>query len=197
MRKPAPVDHPVHDLIRERFSPRAFSPRPFDDKTLASLLEAARWAPSSFNEQPWYFVIARRDDEEAFARMLSCLKPANQTWAQSAAVLMLAVARLSFARNGQPNRHAVHDVGIACAHLAIQATAMGLGVHMMAGFDAAKARESLAIPEGMEPVSAIAIGHPASLEELTPEGRERAARPRERKALNDFVWTGTWGASWR
>jgi nitroreductase len=197
MRRPAPVDHPIHEIIRERFSPKGFSERAVDDATLASVLEAARWAPSSFNEQPWYFVVARREDETAFARVLDCLTPKNQAWAKTAAVLILSVANLSFTHNGSANRHALHDVGLASAHLAIQAAALGLGTHMMAGFDAARARAAFAVPEGMEPVAVIALGYPAALESLSPESRERARAARQRKPLKDFVWSGTWGVVWR
>jgi nitroreductase len=197
MRRPAPVDHPVHEIIRERFSPKGFSDRAVDDAILATVLEAARWAPSSFNEQPWYFVVERREDGEAFARLLECLTPKNQAWAKTAAVLILSVANLSFTHNGRANRHALHDVGLANANLAIQAAALGLGTHMMAGFDAARARDAFSVPDGMEPVAVIAVGYPAALEQLTPEGRERARTPRQRKPLKDFVWSGTWGVAWR
>ena len=197
MRRPAPVDHPVHEIIRERFSPKGFSERAVDSATLAIVLEAARWAPSSFNEQPWYFVVARRADGESFARLLECLTRKNQAWAKTAAVLMLSVANLSFSHDGRANRHALHDVGLANANLALQAAALGLGTHMMAGFDAARARLAFSVPDGMEPVAVIAVGYPVALEELTPEGRERARTPRRRKPLKDFVWSGTWGVAWR
>lgn len=197
MRRPAPVEHPIHDIIRERFSPRGFADRPVDDATLASLLEAARWAPSCFNEQPWHFVIARREDALAFERLLGCLTPKNQAWAKSAAVLILSVANLTFTHNGSANRHAVHDVGIASAHLAIQAAALGLGTHMMAGFDAKRARSELDVPDGMEPVAVIAVGYPVPLESLEPEAQERMRAPRQRKPLVDFVWSGKWGKTWQ
>ena len=135
--------HQLHELIRARVSPRFFTPRPVDLRTLALLFEAARWAPSSFNEQPWGFIFAIREDRENFDRIFDCLVPGNQTWAHSAAVLMVSVARLTFTNNPRPNRHAIHDVGLASATMILQATALGLGVHMMSGFDMAKTRTSL------------------------------------------------------
>src|SRR5262245_10198559 len=125
--KPAVTRYPVHSLIRERWSPRAFADRPVGREALGSLLEAARWAPSSFNEQPWSFILARQEDGPAFARVLACLLPFNQAWAQHAPVLMISLARTTFARTGQPNRHAFHDVGAATAQLLLAATPLRLG----------------------------------------------------------------------
>jgi nitroreductase len=193
MEKPAPVDHPVHELIRARWSPRVFADRPVDADTLRTLLEAARWAPSCFNDQPWGFMVATRDEADAFEALLECLSPGNQSWAKGAPVLMLSVAKLTFTHNDKPNRHASHDVGLASAQMALQATALGLGLHMMGGFDKERARQVFRIPEGFEPVAAIALGYPESLEAMTEEQRERALRPRERKRLSEFVFTGRWG----
>ena len=127
----ATLDYPVHSLIEQRWSPRVFADKPVDLTDLASLLEASRWAPSSFDEQPWRFIVATKDDPALFQRLLDCLVPANQEWAGKVPVLMLSVASLSFARNGKPNRHASHDVGLASATLALQATNIGLAVHFM------------------------------------------------------------------
>ncbi len=193
MHRPAPVDHPVHELIRERWSPRVFADRPVDADTVRTVLEAARWAPSCFNEQPWAFMVATRDEADAFEALLECLSTGNQTWAQTAPVLMLSVAKLAFTHNDKPNRHAFHDVGLASDQMALQATALGLGLHMMAGFDKERAREALAIPEGFEPVAAIALGYPEKLEAMGEEQRERAQKPRERKPLGEFVYAGRWG----
>lgn len=197
MKKPAPVGPRVHELLRERWSPRAFADRGVDPEDLRALLEAAQWAPSCFNEQPWAFVVARREDGEEFERLLGCLVPGNQAWARSAAVLMLSVAKLRFERNGKPNRHAGHDVGLAVAQLTAQATALGLGVHQMAGFDADAARSTYSIPEGWEPMAAIAVGHPGDPDALPDGLRERELGPRSRKPLSDFVFAGEWGKSAR
>ncbi len=195
MENPASVDHPVHDLIRRRRSPRVFSAQPVGPRELRTLLEAARWAPSSFNEQPWSFVVTTREEPEDYEALLTCLAPGNQKWAWHAPVLMLSIARVTFAHNDKTNRHAFHDVGQAAALLCVQATAMGLFVHQMAGFDIAKARKTFAIPEGHEPVAAIAVGHPADAAAISKSEREREQAPRERKPLAEFVFSGSWGTA--
>ncbi len=193
MENAARTESLVHDLIRRRRSPRAFSGRPVEPEKLRSLLEAARWAPSSFNEQPWAYLVATREEPEQFARLLSVLVEGNRGWAQKAPVLMLSVAKLRFDKNGNLNRHAFHDVGLATANLVTQATAMGLSAHQMAGFDAEKAREVFAIPEGWEPVAAIALGYPGDASALSGRLRDLELAPRTRKPLEEFVFTGHWG----
>ncbi len=193
MKKPAPVDARVHELVRERWSPRAFADRGLEPADLRSLLQAAQWAPSSYNEQPWAFVVAPREEAEEFDRLAGCLVPGNQTWARSAAVLMVAVAKLHFDRNGKPNRHAAHDLGLAIGQLTTQATALGLSVHQMAGFDAGATRRTYGIPEGWEPMTAIAIGYPGDPESLPDGMRERELAARQRKPLTEFVFAGSWG----
>ncbi|MEH2297646.1 MAG: nitroreductase family protein [Nostoc sp.] len=188
----AETQYTVHDLIRGRWSPRAFSNRTVERDKLLSLLEASRWAASSYNEQPWSLIVATQDQPSEYARLLSCLVEFNQSWAQSAPVLMLSVAKLHFDRNGKENRHAFHDVGAAASNLATQAIALDLFVHQMAGFDAQKARTQFSIPDGYEPVAMIAIGylgHPQTLPEAL-QAQELA--PRTRKALTEFVFTGAW-----
>jgi nitroreductase len=183
----------VHDLIKERLSPLAYSDRPVGADELRSLLEAARWAASSYNEQPWHFIVATKEDPEGFERLLGCLVPANALWARNAPVLMLSVAKLAYDSNGSPNRHAFHDVGQAAANLALQATALGLAVHQMGGFDVARAREEFSIPEGYEPVAAVAVGYPGDPESLPEKLRARAGAPRTRRELSEFVFAGRWG----
>jgi len=191
--KTASADHPLHELIAQRWSPRAFADRPLGEGELGSLLEAARWAPSSFNDQPWSFVVGRKGAGDAYAKLASCLVPANAAWATAAPVLMLSVARLAFAANGRPNRHAQHDVGLATASLVLQAQALGIATHMMAGFDAERARAELAIPDGHEPLAMIAVGYPGPADQLPAPLREREEAPRERKPLADFVFGAAWG----
>jgi nitroreductase len=189
MEKRALAAHPLHELIAGRWSPYGFARRELDAESLGSLLEAARWAPSSFNEQPWRFLVARRGDSEAFARLADCLVSGN-AWAREAAVLMLSVASTSFARNGKPNRHALHDVGLATQNLVLQAHALGLSTHQMAGFDVERARTTLGIPEGHEPVTMIAVGHPARPDDAGLRQREEA--PRQRRDLAEIVFGAGW-----
>ncbi len=153
MQKPAPTDFPVHELIRERWSPRAFADRPVPQNVLRSIFEAARWAPSSSNEQPWAYLVAPKDDKVSFANMLSVLVEFNANWAKSAPVLAIAVAHLAFAKNNAPNRNAQYDTGAATALLSVEATAQGLAVHQMAGFDPEKARQAFGIPSGWEAIA--------------------------------------------
>ncbi len=193
MENAAKTEFPIHDLIRRRWSPRALSDRTVEREKLRSLVEAARWAPSSFNEQPWAYLVATREQPEEFARLLSVLVEGNIAWAKNVPVLMLSVAKLNFARGGQPNRHAFHDVGLATANLITQATAMGLYVHQMAGFHVDKAREVFGIPEGWEPVAAIALGYPGEADSLPAPLRDRERAPRTRKPLKEFVFAGRWG----
>jgi nitroreductase len=193
MEKPATTEFPVHDLIRYRWSPRAFSDKPVPPDVLRSLFEAARWAPSSNNEQPWAFLVATKDDPENFAKMLSVLVEFNAGWAKHAPVLALAVAELAFRRNGNPNRNAFYDAGAASAQLTFEANSRGLLVHQMAGYDGLKARQVFEIPEGWEPIAAIAIGYPGDPETLPQPLRDRELAPRSRKSLSEFVMTGRWG----
>ena len=193
MQKPAQTDSPVHDLIRNRWSPRAFDERTVPHDVLRSLFEAARWAPSSFNEQPWVYLVAAREDKENFAKTLGVLVEFNANWAKNAPVLAVAVAELAFANNNSPNRNAQYDTGAASALLSLEATARGLAVHQMAGFDAEKARRAFAIPAGWEPIAAIAIGYPGNPDSLPQPLRERELAPRTRKPVAAFVMAGSWG----
>jgi nitroreductase len=193
MKKPAPSDFPVHDLIRERWSPRAFADKPVPKDVLRSIFEAGRWAPSSYNEQPWAYIVATKDDQDNFEKMLSVLVDFNVQWAKSAPVLALAVAKLTFTNNNAPNRNAQYDTGAATALLSVEATARGLAVHQMAGFDAEKARQVFGIPKGWEPIAAIAIGYPGDPASLPAPLKDREMAPRTRKPIAEFVMAGQWG----
>jgi nitroreductase len=187
--KPAETQYPIHELIRDRWSPRAFSDRPVEKEALLSLLEAARWSASSYNYQPWSFIVATKDNPEEYNRLLSVLVEFNQGWAKSAPVLILAVAQL-INDEGKENRYAFHDVGLALGNLSLQATALGLSLHQAAGFDRDKARTEFQIPEGYAPATALVIGYAGDPQSL-PEGlREKELAPRERKPLQDFVFSG-------
>src|SRR5258707_5746175 len=166
MRKPAPTEHQVHELIQQRWSPRAFSPQPVPPEVLRSLFEAARWAPSSNNEQPWAYIVATKDNQENFEKSLGALVEFNANWARKAPVLAIAVVELAFAKNNAPNRNAQYDVGAASLQLSIEATARGLVVHQMAGFDPETAKEAYNIPQGSEPITAMAIGYPGDASSL-------------------------------
>jgi len=193
LKKPAETSAPIHELIRHRWSPRAFAPRPVEPEKLRSLFEAARWAASSFNAQPWYFIVATKDDPENFKKILDSFVEFNQGWTKNAPVLALSVAALKMDQAKEPNRHAFHDVGQAAANLALQATALGLEIHQMAGILPDKAREIFSIPEGFEAVAGIAIGYPGDPETLPDQLKQRELAPRTRKALDSFVFTGKWG----
>jgi nitroreductase len=193
MQKPAPTQHHVHELIQQRWSPRAFSEKPVPAEVLRSLFEAARWAPSSSNEQPWAFLVTTTDDKENHTKMLSTLVEFNQAWAKYVPVLAIAVSELAFAKNGHANRNAFYDTGAAVANLSLEATSRGLFVHQMAGFDPHKAIELLEIPSGWEPISAFTIGYPGNPETLPETLRQRELAPRERKPLDAFVMGGNWG----
>ncbi len=156
------------------------------------LLEAARWAPSSRNAQPWRYLVFDGRVPEALQAARECLTPGNQVWASRSPVLILAVAQ-TVQENGKVNAKALHDLGMANENLLLQAIALGLHCRPMGGFDVEKARHSFCIPEGYEPVVMIAIGHPGQTEDLAPEVRERAAAPRTRRPLEKLVHLGEWG----
>jgi nitroreductase len=162
-----------------------------EPQKLLNILEAARWAPSSFNAQPWSFLVARKEEPEEFARMLSCLVPGNVVWAQHVAVLMISVAKLQF-DDGRTNRHALHDTGIATGFLMLQSAALGILAHGMAGFDPAKARELYGIPDSHEAVAAIGLGYPGDPQGAPEDLRKRNQR-RPRRTLQQFVFAGRWG----
>jgi len=197
MEKPAETQYPIEEILRRRWSPRAFSDRLVEPEKLQSLFEAARWAASSFNEQPWNFIVATKQKPEEHARLLSCLVEGNQRWARAVPVLMVSVAKLNFDKTGKPNRHAFHDVGLAMGNVLVQATALGLFVHQMAGFSPEKVREIYGVPEGFEPVAAIAIGYTLAADELPEAFREFDLGARRRKPVNSFVFEAHWGETSR
>ena len=193
MEKLADTTYPIEPLLERRWSPRAFADRPVESEKLLSLLEAARWSASCANQQPWYFIVATKEHTSEHARLLSCLRENNQQWAVHAPVLMVSVAKLSFDMNGQPNRYAFHDVGLAVANLIVQATALDLFVHQMAGFYPDKVRELYGVPDDFEPVAGIVLGYPGDLATLPEDLRQREVAQRVRKPLETFVFQGAWG----
>ena len=193
MQKQAATQYPVHELIRDRWSPRAFSEEPVSAEILQSLFEAARWAPSSNNEQPWAFLVGIQGEGDTFNKILGTLVEANQTWAKRAPVLVIAVSELAFAKKGHPNRNAFYDTGAAVSQLTTEATSRGLFVHQMAGFDPHKVIEAFAIPNGWEPIAVLALGYAGDPQTLPDALRERELAPRTRKPLREFVMSGQWG----
>jgi len=188
-----PIEAEIHPLLAQRWSPRAFSGESLNVATLLQLFEAARWAPSSMNEQPWRFIVARRDEPEAFERIFNCLSESNRRWAGSAGALVLAVAARFNTRSGRENGSARYDLGQAVAQLSVQAIAAGLYVHQMGGFSVDAAREAFAIPEGFDPVVAIAIGRLGDPGALADVDREREVSARSRRVLAETVFAGSWG----
>ncbi len=189
--KRAATDYPVHPLIEQRWSPRAFDARPVEPAILLSLFEAARWAPSGGNGQPWHFIVGRKGTP-THDKLVSVIKEGNLPWAAQAPVLLLTVAKMTTS-SGRPHRHAFHDVGLAVANLTFQAAAHDIYVHQMGGFEPEKAREVFAIPEGFEPVTAIALGYLGEPEVLDEKNREREMAPRTRRPITEFVFEEMWG----
>lgn len=192
LRKVAEADHPLHPLVAERWSPRAFSARPVPVAVLRSVLEAARWAPSADNEQPWHFLMATSEDPPAHERLAGVLRNSNRRWAPHAPVLMLVLARLYPEYAGHPPYRSLYDVGLAVGIMTIQATAHGLAVHQMGGFYPDQARADLAIPEDHLPVAAIAMGYPGDPEDLPEDLRMREMAPRLRRPLAALVSGAGW-----
>ena len=177
------VEHILH-----RWSPRSYADRDVPTEDLKKGFEAARWAASSFNEQPWRFLVGRRGDA-TYQKIFDALVPFNQSWAKSAPVLILSVARKHFAHNGQLNRHSWHDTGAAMANFVLQITALGLHAHSMAGFDHQKAKAAFHIPDDFETVAVTAVGYLGDPESLPEEMRKSEVAPRQRKDLKEFVFS--------
>lgn len=184
--KPAPTDRPILEVIKNRWSPVAFSDKPLDEETVKTLLEAARWAASSFNEQPWNYVVGHKGDE-THKKLGECLMEGN-AWAKNAGVLMLSVANMFFAHKHKPNRHGMYDTGTSTGYMFLQATSMDIAMHEMAGFDAEKAREYFKISEDFEPCAMIAIGYPGDHDALEPDQKEREESPRVRRSVEEMIW---------
>jgi nitroreductase len=192
----ARTDHDVLDVIRQRWSPRAFdAARDVPEAELRRLFEAARWAPSSYNEQPWRFVVCRRhEDSVEYRALFESLTGRNPSWAASAPVLVLVAVRVTLERNEAPNTHAWYDTGQAVAFLTLQATSQGLAVRQMQGFDAERARAACAVPAPFDPAVVVAIGYAGDPATLSVD-HHRAAEtsPRERRPAAEFVYEGRWG----
>ena len=185
----------LHPLLRERWSPRAYSNKAIGPDAIQRMFEAAQWAMSSYNGQPWRFVYATKDDAAGYERVLSTLIPFNQAWANSAPMIGIAIGRTHFEHNSEPNSWHAYDTGAAMALLTVQAHHEGLHVHQMAGFDPAKAKEVLNIPEGYSPIAAFTIGYVGDASALPDPLKEREGQPGQRKALAEIAFKGTFGAT--
>ena len=182
----------VIKAIADRWSPRAFENKHIPDEDIETLFEAARWAASAYNEQPWRFIYAKQKDGVEYTRLLECLVPGNQAWAKFAPVLVVAIAKNNLTRNDRHNPHALYDLGLAVGNLSVQATAMGISLHQMGGFSADAAVEKLNIPEGHSPVAMIAMGYAGEPSYLPEELQAREKAPRTRKELDEIVFSNTW-----
>jgi nitroreductase len=192
-RRPADVDHPVLAVVRDRWSPRAMAAgAAVDPGAVATMLEAARWAPSSGNAQPWRYIVFDDTVPAERERARACLKPRNE-WAHAAPVLMVSVVSRTWPDSDEINPSALHDVGAASMALCLQATALGLVCHQMAGFDRRRARDVCALPAGSDPVAFIAVGHPGRLDDLDPSRRRRELRERRRRPIAETAFVGRYG----
>jgi len=191
MRK-SPVDHPIHELLQQRYSPYAFDPgRPVNEEDLAALFEAARWAMSSYNAQPWRYIVGVRDRSQAlWEKVHSVLVEGNQPWAANAPILALGIVEHRFEHNDKLNKAATHDLGAASACLTLEATARGLCVHQMIGIEPDRAREVFSIGGSMEPFTGLAIGYAGEPHHVEEKFAEREQKPRARKPMEDIILAG-------
>ena len=181
-------DYPIETLFIDRWSPRSMSGEPLADAELMRLFEAARWAPSTYNEQEWRFLYARRESPH-WPAFFGLLMEANQVWCAKAGVLIVVLSHKVFSRNGNPNPVHTFDSGAAFENLALQGTAMGLVVHGMAGFDRGRARAALQVPDDYDVEAMVAVGHPGDPAELSPQLREREV-PSGRKPVVEIAREG-------
>lgn len=194
MKKPAVTQAPIHELIAARWSGRAYDAGKAVSAThVIALLEAARWAPSCYGDQPWRFVVWNRETNPAgWQAAFDTLAPGNQGWVKDAPLLMLTTADTLFNHNGQPNRWAQYDTGAAAENLCLQAEALGLMAHQMGGFDPEKIRAVAGVPEQYTPMAMIAVGYPADPASFSAEVAERETAPRKRRALGELFFEGAW-----
>ena len=195
MQKPAITSVPLQETIANRWSPRSFdASKTVSQAQIIALLEAARWAPSCFGDQPWRFIVwDKNTDEKSWQRGFDCIVPNNQIWVKAAPVLMLVCADTLFGHNQTPNRWGHYDTGAAAENLCLQATHLGLSVHQMGGFNADKARETFTIPDQYTPMAMLAVGYEGDTNNLPDELKARELAQRKRKPLGELFFDGTWG----
>jgi len=189
MSRAANPDYPIHELFIQRHSPYAFDPaRPVDAATVHALVEAARWTMSSYNAQPWRYIVGIRDDGTAtWQQVHNCLVEGNQPWAKSAPVLVLGLVKTTFAHNGKPNSAAEHDLGAASAFLTLEAVSRGLCVHQMIGIDADKVIATFASGPDIKPLTALAIGYQGKPDHIPEAYAARDQNPRQRLAQSEIL----------
>lgn len=195
MQKSAITQVPINETIANRWSPRAFNAsKPVSHSQIIALLEAARWAPSCFGDQPWRFIVWNKQaDEKAWQQAFDCLADSNKTWVKDAPVLILVCADSLFNHNQAPNRWAQYDTGAAAENLCLQASSMGLMAHQMGGFSADKARELFAIPEQFIPMAMLVAGYEGDANDLPDELKARELAERNRKPLGELFFADSWG----
>lgn len=194
MLKPATTQEPIHDIIANRWSGRAYDrDRPVSQTEIISMLEAARWAPSCYGDQPWRFIVCDKTTHEAaWKTAFDTIMPGNQGWAVNAPVLILICANSKFTHNDKPNRFSEYDTGAAAVNLCLQATDLGLMTHQMGGYDADKARAVFNIPSQFQPMAMLSVGYAAAIDTLDSEAKEREEAPRQRSALGELFFNGEW-----
>ncbi|MDX1593841.1 MAG: nitroreductase family protein [Gammaproteobacteria bacterium] len=192
MNHDAQNDHPIHELLRRRWSPTVFDPeRDVGETDLRSLFEAVRWTMSSYNEQPWRYIVGVRSrSPEVWEQVLDVLVEGNRAWARRAPVLALGLTEHRFERNGKENKAARHDLGAASASLTFEATARGLHVHQMIGIEPDRARETFDIGDSLEPLTGLAIGHAGDPDDAEEKHAERDRAERERRPLDELILHG-------
>ena len=178
----------ILEIIQERWSPYSFSPAPVEDFKLKAMFEAAGYAPSCNNEQPWLFVITTREDETVFDDFIGFMADGNKIWAKNAFAIVISMARIRFSHSGKPNRWAFHDTGMAVSNLLLQALALDVYVHQMGGYSVEKVKEYFKLGDDIEPVAMMAVGYLGDGTSLTPELLKRDEARRPRKSINEFVY---------
>ena len=194
MKKPAITEQPIHSILSDRWSSRAYDPDQLvSQESFLSLMEAARWSPSCMGDQPWQFITFHKKDATSWTQALNCLSVGNQNWAMDASILILACARQSFSNNQKPHRWNQYDTGAACENICLQATSIGLVAHQMGGFDVEKSRQLFQIPSQYDLMSFIAIGYPLAVEKISAEALVKEKEARKRKPLREIFYTNQWG----
>jgi nitroreductase len=192
MQKPATTSVEILETLKQRWSPRAFSDKKIESHKLKAVFEAARWAMSGYNAQPWRFIVGIKGDSN-YENVLQSLNEWNQNWAKSAPVLILVVGEKIASFNGKENNTFKYDCGAAAAMLTVQASALDLYTHQMGGVLPEKAREIFNIPAEFEVLTGMALGYMGQLDRIDESFHQEETKPRTRKNLNEIVFNTTWG----